>query len=96
MDPVGNVTVAEDPVEPSVISLTGITAGVGEGTQSVAITISTDKPELFEVLEVVTYTGGTSASVRIKPKADKNGTAQVTIRIQDDGSGFTITRYKFP
>ena len=85
LDPVGNVLVTEDPEEPSVISLTGITAGVGEGTQSVALTISTDKPELFEVLEV-TYTGGTIASVRIDPKADKTGTAQVTIRIQDDGA----------
>ena len=86
LDPVGNVTVAEDPAEPSVISLTGITAGVGEGTQSVVVTISTANPELFEVLEV-TYTGGTIATVRIKPKADKNGAGQVTIRIQDDGAG---------
>ncbi len=27
------------------------------------------------------------ATVRIKPKADKTGTAQITIRIQDDGAG---------
>ena len=86
LDPVGNVTVTEDPTEPSVVSLTGITAGVGEGTQSVVVTISTDNPELIELLEV-TYTGGTIATVHIKPKADKYGTAQVTIRIQDDGAG---------
>ena len=50
LDPVGNVTVTEDPTEPSVVSLTGITAGVGEGTQSVVVTISTAKPELIELI----------------------------------------------
>ncbi len=59
LDPVGNITVQRILTEPSVISLTGITAGVGEGTQSVAVTISTANPELFEVFEV-TYTGGTT------------------------------------
>ena len=87
VDPIGNITIEEDPEEPYVISLTGITAGVGEGgTQLVAVTISTSEPTWFEVFEV-TYTGSTLGTVRIKPIADKTGTAQVTVRIQDDGIG---------
>jgi large repetitive protein len=85
IDPIGNITIQEDPADPSVISLTGITAGVGEGgTQLVTVTISTNHPDWFEVFEV-TYPGSTLGTLRIKPKADQTGTAQVTVRIQDDG-----------
>ena len=87
VDPISNITIEEDPAEPYVISLTGITAGVGEGgTQLVAVTISTSDPEWFEVFEVI-YPGSTLGTIRIKPVANKTGTAQVTVRIQDDGLG---------
>ena len=84
IDPIGNITIQEDPEAPSVISLTGITAGVGEGgTQLVTVTISTSEPDWFDVFEV-TYPGSTLGTIRIKPKADS--TARRTLL-----SGFRTT-----
>jgi gliding motility-associated-like protein len=94
LDPINNVTISEDPVEPFAISLTGITAGVSEGTQSVVVTTSTNQPEWFDLFEVV-YTGGTTATLRTKPKNNVNGTAQVTIRIQDDGAASPLPHINF-
>ena len=86
LDIISDVTIQEDPLEPFIISLTGITAGPVEGDQTLVVTAFSNKPELFATFELV-YTSGTTAKLRINPKANVNGTAQITIHVQDNGSG---------
>ncbi len=66
------------------VPLTGITAGPGE-TQTLVVTVSTNKPELFEILEVVYSSPQTIGTLRIKPKSNANGIASISVRVQDSG-----------
>ncbi|MEO7991570.1 MAG: tandem-95 repeat protein [Chryseolinea sp.] len=66
------------------VPLAGITAGPGE-TQTLTVTVSTNKPELFEILDVTYQSPQTTGTLRIKPKANANGTAQISVRVQDSG-----------
>jgi gliding motility-associated-like protein len=84
LDNLANTTILEDPAEVSIISLTGISAGNAEGTQSVTVTASSDHPEWFEPFEVQ-YSGGDQGSLRLKPKANIYGAAQITVRVEDNG-----------
>jgi gliding motility-associated-like protein len=85
IDLVTNVTIQEDPTEISVISFSGISTGIGEGGQSLTVTASSNHPEWFEPFEVQ-YTSGANGSLRIKPKANIFGTAQITVRVEDNGT----------
>nr|WP_236676242.1 tandem-95 repeat protein [Chryseolinea lacunae] len=67
-----------------VIPLEGISAGAGED-QTLVVTVVTNKPELFDVFEVVYASPQSTGSLRVKPKADANGTAQITVRVEDNG-----------
>ncbi len=66
------------------VLLTGITAGPGE-TQTLAVTVTTNKPELFEILDVTYQSPQATGTLRIKPKANANGIAQISVRVQDSG-----------
>ena len=85
------ITVApiiEDSPE-QIIPLNGISVGggVAESGQALTFIPSTDKPELFELFEVVYVSPQATGSLRIKPKPNAFGTAQITLRLQDDGPG---------
>ena len=94
LDAISNVTIPEDSPEPTPISLTGITAGPGEGIQSLTVAVSSNKPEWFETLER-TYGGGTTGSLLIKAKANVSGTAQIVVRIQDSGIDSPLPHVNF-
>ncbi len=66
------------------VSLAGISAGPGE-SQTLSVTVATNKPELFEILDVVYSSPQAGGTLRIKPKANANGTAQISVRVQDSG-----------
>ncbi|MEX1241822.1 MAG: tandem-95 repeat protein [Cyclobacteriaceae bacterium] len=80
-----DVSVPEDsPMQE--ISFSGITAGVGE-TQPLTVTVSTDNPELFDPLPEIVYPSpAASGTLRLHPKPNAFGTAQITITVQDNGS----------
>ena len=86
LNALNNVTILEDqyPQDPLIVSLSGIAAGAGEETQTLVVSASSDQPDWFETFEVI-YTGGATANVRIKPKANRNGSSQITVRIEDNG-----------
>ncbi|HRJ83524.1 MAG TPA: tandem-95 repeat protein, partial [Cyclobacteriaceae bacterium] len=66
------------------VPLTGITAGPGE-TQDLTVTVTTNRPELFETLDVQYTSPQATGTLRIKPAKDKHGTATITVRVQDSG-----------
>ena len=94
IDLLTNVTIQEDPTEISVIALSGISTGIGEGGQSLTVTASSNHPEWFEPFEVQ-YTSGSNGSLRIKPKANIFGTAQITIRVEDNGTATPLPNINF-
>ena len=84
---INNVTVLED-AEQQNISLTGIGAGPGEN-QTLSVTVSTNRPELFDLLDVQYTTPETTGLLRFKTKPDLHGTAQLTVTVTDNGSGIS-------
>lgn len=66
------------------VPLSGISAGPGE-TQTLVVSVTTNKPELFEILDVVYQSPQTTGTLRIKPKTNANGVAQISVRVQDSG-----------
>jgi gliding motility-associated-like protein len=84
LDPIGDRIVQEDAAQLS-IDLTGISAGPGE-IQNLVIEVSTDKPELFEVLSVVYTSPQSTGRLDVKPKPNANGAAKVVVKITDSGS----------
>ncbi|MBO0698761.1 MAG: cadherin domain-containing protein, partial [Zavarzinella sp.] len=81
---IGNVTVDED-ATPQTVNLSGITAGpANESAQTLSIVATSDNPGLIPD-PVVTYGGGTTATLKYTPVADANGTATVTVTVTDNG-----------
>ena len=84
LETIANVVVAEDAAQQS-IALLGITAGAGE-SQPLTVEVSADKPELFEILQVVYTSPEATGSLQIKPKANASGVGQITVKVLDNGS----------
>jgi gliding motility-associated-like protein len=76
------------------IPLSGITAGAGEA-QTLAVTATTDKPELFETFAVVYTPSETLGTLKIKPLANAFGTAVITVRVQDSGPNSPVPNVNF-
>jgi gliding motility-associated-like protein len=84
LDVINNVTVQEDaPMQ--AITLTGITAGAGEN-QTLTIEVTTDRPELFEIMQVTYTSAQTTGTLQMKPAANLNGVAKITVKVTDNGS----------
>jgi len=86
LDLIENKKIPEDaPLTP--ISLTGITAGLGEETQDIIVSVEAAKPELFETLAVVYTNRQSTGTLQIKPKPNANGSSQITVTVKDSGPG---------
>ncbi|MBN02472.1 MAG: hypothetical protein CMJ77_25510, partial [Planctomycetaceae bacterium] len=82
LDAISNVTVDEDAAEQTV-NLAGITAG-GE-TQPLQVTASSDTPGLIPNPTVTYTTPDATGSLAFTPVADQNGTATITVTVEDGG-----------
>ena len=85
LDVIGDITVMED-AEQQNVALTGISSGAGEN-QTLMLVVTTNKPEFFDLLELVYSSPETSGLLRFKPKANVFGTAEFTLSLSDNGSG---------
>lgn len=85
LDPIRDLTILED-AEQQQVTLTGISAGPGEN-QVLAVSVNTERADLFELLEVVYTSPQPSALLRFKTAADSYGTARVTVTVTDNGPG---------
>lgn len=84
LNAIPNAEVVEDAPE-TILPLAGISAGAGE-SQSLTIEVTSDKPELFEMLNVLYVSPQSAGSLQIKPRANANGSATVTVKVTDTGS----------
>jgi large repetitive protein len=78
-----DITVLEDSGAATIAAwATGISAGPNEGTQTVAFSVTNNSnAALFSVAPAVSSTGALSFT----PAANANGSATITIRVQDNG-----------
>jgi gliding motility-associated-like protein len=93
LNPIAYGPILED-ADLQLIPLAGISNGGGED-QVLTVTASTNKPDLFEVLEVVYTSPQATGTLKVKTKANANGTAQFTVRVQDDGPGTPAPNVNF-
>ncbi|MDB5335019.1 MAG: hypothetical protein JWN70_638, partial [Planctomycetaceae bacterium] len=85
LDALSPVTFGEDPVNPVVISLTGVSAGFGE-SQNITITATSSNPALFSNPIPVNYTSpNTTGTLTLSPNLNANGTATITVTMHDNG-----------
>ncbi len=87
LNAIADITINEDAAE-QMISLAGISAGPGE-TQAISIEVTSDKPELFEILQPVYTSPQASGGLRLKSSANSYGVATVTVRVLDNGSNIS-------
>ncbi|MDB6028210.1 MAG: tandem-95 repeat protein, partial [Verrucomicrobiales bacterium] len=99
LDVITNRTVLEDAGTQS-IALTGISTGLDESGQILTTFAATSSNTNLISSASVSYTNGNSTAVlRFTPVANSNGTASITISLQDDGgtanSGSDVTTRSF-
>lgn len=87
LDAISNLSVMED-AGLQTVTLSGITAGAGE-SQPLSIEVASDKPELFEVLQIVYTSPQPTGVVQIESKANVFGSAKITVKITDNGSSLS-------
>jgi len=97
LDAIGNRTINEDAVTQTV-SLTGITAGLGDLLQVLTVTASSSNPGLISTPVVSYASPNTTGTLMLTPVANASGTATITVTVNDGGllnnlltRSFTVT-----
>jgi glucuronoarabinoxylan endo-1,4-beta-xylanase len=93
IDPISNQLLTVDAGSQSV-PMTGITNG-GDPGQTVAITATSDNPELIPSVTVNYTSPGTTGSLNFTPAAGKQGEATITVTLTDDGMLENETKITF-
>jgi gliding motility-associated-like protein len=96
IDPINNPeAILEDSEEEFTINLTGISDG-GENNQEISLGVSTDLPNLFEVLNIEYESPNSEAVLNYQIRPDSFGIAQIKIRVEDNGpSSISFTEISF-
>jgi len=70
---------------PTTITLTGICAGdADDAGQTLTVTAQSDTPAIIPD-PIITYTGGSTATLTLQPLPYQYGTVMITVTVQDDG-----------
>lgn len=85
LDVLNNITIMED-AEQQNVPLSGISAGPGE-TQALSMTVLTNKPDMFQKLEIAYTSPQPSGLLQFRMKPDAFGTAEVSVTVTDNGPG---------
>lgn len=94
LDAITSVTIDENASQQTV-NLTGITAGTGDGGQTLTVTASSSNTGLIPT-PTVTYTSpGTTGSLRFTPVPYANGLATITVTVNDGGASNNIVSRNF-
>jgi hypothetical protein len=85
LDSLSNLTLNED-ASPQTVNLSGISSGAANESQTLTVTASSSNTGLIPN-PTVTYTSpNTTGSLSFTPVADANGTATLTVTVNDGGS----------
>jgi uncharacterized repeat protein (TIGR01451 family) len=92
IDPITNVTVEEDSGQESIV-LTGITSGdPSEINQTNVITATSSAPGIIPNPQISHVPGASTATLRFIPVANANGSANITVTVDDGRANGTSTR----
>lgn len=93
LDVLTNLTILED-AGSQVVALTGISRGGSNETDTLTMTVTSGTPSLIPSPGVIPYTPGSSTNAfTFTPVANSNGTAVLTVQINDGrGSNNLVTR----
>jgi len=90
LDPIGNITLAYNSAAQA-ISLTGITPGSSEEIQKLKITAISSNPKLVPNPKAKYKSPQTIGTLSFKPAANANGTALITVFINDGAKANNLT-----
>lgn len=83
LDPLPDVVMDEDSSLPTTVNLTGISPGVNEPGQIVAISASSSNPDVVPDPGVTYTSPGSTGGVTFTPVPGTNGTAEITMIVHD-------------
>ncbi|MBT4693843.1 MAG: hypothetical protein HOB73_10910, partial [Planctomycetaceae bacterium] len=82
-DTPANISIAED--TPTTVNITGIAAGPNE-TQVLRLSATSNNPGLIANPTSNYTNGNTTGTINFTPQADQNGTATITVTVEDGGA----------
>ncbi len=94
LDVIGNVTVANNAAA-QLISLSGITSGTSDEVQKLKITALSSNPKIVPNPKVTYKSPEASGTLSFKPVARTNGTALITVFINDGAKANNLTSRTF-
>ncbi|MBK7998557.1 MAG: tandem-95 repeat protein [Verrucomicrobia bacterium] len=80
---------------PQTVLLSGISGGAPNETNSLSVTVTSSKPSLIPNPPAFTHLSGSTNSFVFTPAADSNGTATLTVTINDGGASNNIITRTF-
>lgn len=82
--PIANVSIPEDAINSTGVTLHGITAGGGE-TQHLRVSVSVSNSGVIAAPEIEYASPSSAGSITLRPVPNAYGTTTVTVIVQDDG-----------
>ena len=89
LNTIANVTVDEDAAQQT-INIAGITSGAANESQTLSVSATSSNPGLVPTPTIVYTSANTTGSLRFTPTANSNGTATITVTV-DDGQSVSNT-----
>lgn len=91
LDAISDQTTTEDS-GPQTITLTGITSGASNETQTLQVTATSGDPSLVDNLVITYVSPGTIGTLSYQPQQDQYGSTTITVTVNDGGLGGTFTQ----
>jgi hypothetical protein len=80
---------------PQTVNLTGITSGASNEVQTLTVTATSSNTNLIRLPTVVYTSSNTNGTLSFAPLTNKNGTATITVIVNDGGASNNLTSQSF-
>jgi hypothetical protein len=80
---------------PQTVNLTGITSGASNEVQTLTVTVMSSNPKLIHTPTVSYTSSNTNGTLSFAPVTNKNGTATITVTVNDGGASNNLTSQSF-
>ena len=94
LNAISNLTINEN-AGPQTVYLSGISSGAANKTQTLQVTATTSNPLLIPLLSINYTSPSTTGILRFQPAHNADGTAVITVTVNDDGRSNNIIARTF-